>query len=221
VAATKDLLGQAVGFYGRCLCRSRAAAAAAVLTTCAPWRVECGPCLAQSRRLVGRSRPRCAELAHLLADTRCDFLGRGINYPIATGWGPQTQGISYIHRGVTSREMKQRTDRPARFLGCRWCPIAMPGSRLRQGASPMPGGQARDAQLSVAGARTLTPELFSMSCVRCLRLRAALALLNGDSECRCSSYHIAAHRGPLMSISRATLAKSVTVSDRLPCPRSF
>jgi glucosamine--fructose-6-phosphate aminotransferase (isomerizing) len=82
------------------------------------------------------------DLAHSFGDTQ-DFiyLGRGINFPIALEGALKLKEISYIHaEGYPAGEMKHG---PIALLDAKVpvVAIAMPGSRLRQGAFQRPGSQ--------------------------------------------------------------------------------
>ncbi|MGA1304615.1 MAG: glutamine--fructose-6-phosphate transaminase (isomerizing), partial [Cyanobium sp.] len=151
VAATKTFLGQLLAFYGLALAFAerrqgrpgvpgpeRLAALAGQLRSLPE----------VMRQVVDDHDQRCAELAHLFADTQdVIFLGRGINYPIAMEGALKLKEISYIHaEGYPAGEMKHG---PIALLDARVpvVSIAVPGTVFDKVLSNAQEAKARDAQL--------------------------------------------------------------------------
>ncbi|MEB3271645.1 MAG: glutamine--fructose-6-phosphate transaminase (isomerizing) [Synechococcus sp.] len=214
VAATKTFLGQLLAFYG-------------LAVACAEHRgpVAGGPDPARLKALVEQLRGlpavlrqlvedhdrRCAELAHLFADTQdVIFLGRGINYPIAMEGALKLKEISYIHaEGYPAGEMKHG---PIALLDARVpvVSIAVPGSVFDKVLSNAQEAKARDAQLlGVAPACADTEQLFDLL-LPLPEVDELLSPLLTVIPMQLLSYHIAAHRGLDVDQPR-NLAKSVTV----------
>jgi glucosamine--fructose-6-phosphate aminotransferase (isomerizing) len=232
VAATKTFLGQLLAFYGLALAfaeRRRLAAAAlagggqppagspgrseAPLRSAIELRrladgIRLLPGLLQ--QLVEDHDQRCAELAHLFADTQdVIFLGRGINYPIAMEGALKLKEISYIHaEGYPAGEMKHG---PIALLDARVpvVSIAVPGTVFDKVLSNAQEAKARDAQLIGVAPDCPDTELFDLL----LPLPVVDELLSPlltVIPMQLLSYHIAAHRGLDVDQPR-NLAKSVTV----------
>jgi len=154
---------------------------------------------------------RCAELAHLFADTQdVIFLGRGINYPIAMEGALKLKEISYIHaEGYPAGEMKHG---PIALLDARVpvVSIAVPGTVFDKVLSNAQEAKARDAQLlGVAPACPDTEQLFDLL-LPLPEVDELLSPLLTVIPMQLLSYHIAAHRGLDVDQPR-NLAKSVTV----------
>jgi glucosamine--fructose-6-phosphate aminotransferase (isomerizing) len=214
VAATKTFLGQLLAFYGLAIAFAERRG-----------HVAGGPEPARLRTLVEQLRAlpalltalvedhdrRCAELAHLFADTQdVIFLGRGINYPIAMEGALKLKEISYIHaEGYPAGEMKHG---PIALLDARVpvVSIAVPGSVFDKVLSNAQEAKARDAQLlGVAPACPDTEQLFDLL-LPLPEVDELLSPLLTVIPMQLLSYHIAAHRGLDVDQPR-NLAKSVTV----------
>ena len=214
VAATKTFLGQLLAFYGLAL---------AFAERRRP--LPGGPDPARLRALAEQLRQlpallqvlvedhdrRCAELAHLFADTQdVIFLGRGINYPIAMEGALKLKEISYIHaEGYPAGEMKHG---PIALLDARVpvVSIAVPGTVFDKVLSNAQEAKARDAQLlGVAPACGDTEDLFDLL-LPLPEVDELLSPLLTVIPMQLLSYHIAAHRGLDVDQPR-NLAKSVTV----------
>lgn len=214
VAATKTFLGQLLAFYGLAIAFAERRG-----------HVAGGPDPARLRALVEQLRAlpaqltalvedhdrRCAELAHLFADTQdVIFLGRGINYPIAMEGALKLKEISYIHaEGYPAGEMKHG---PIALLDARVpvVSIAVPGTVFDKVLSNAQEAKARDAQLlGVAPACADTEQLFDLL-LPLPEVDELLSPLLTVIPMQLLSYHIAAHRGLDVDQPR-NLAKSVTV----------
>jgi len=232
VAATKTFLGQLLAFYGLALSfadrRLQAAAAQAAGTPPPPGTP--GPSEApipsadelrqlaegirslpaQLQALVDDHDQRCAELAHLFAETQdVIFLGRGINCPIAMEGALKLKEISYIHaEGYPAGEMKHG---PIALLDARVpvVSIAVPGSVFDKVLSNAQEAKARDAQLIGVAPRCADTELFDLL-LPLPEVDELLTPLLTVIPMQLLSYHIAAHRGLDVDQPR-NLAKSVTV----------
>jgi glucosamine--fructose-6-phosphate aminotransferase (isomerizing) len=232
VAATKTFLGQLLAFYGLALAfaerRSLAVAALAAGKAApagSPGRSEAPlrsaaelhslanglramPDLLQ--RLVEDHDQRCAELAHLFAETQdVIFLGRGINYPIAMEGALKLKEISYIHaEGYPAGEMKHG---PIALLDARVpvVSIAVPGTVFDKVLSNAQEAKARDAQLIGVAPDCPDSELFDLL-LPLPEVDELLSPLLTVIPMQLLSYHIAAHRGLDVDQPR-NLAKSVTV----------
>ncbi len=214
VAATKTFLGQLLAFYGLAVAfaerrghgsggpdpqRLRALVA----------ELRGLPALLQ--QLVESHDQRCADLAHLFAETQdVIFLGRGINYPIAMEGALKLKEISYIHaEGYPAGEMKHG---PIALLDARVpvVSIAVPGTVFEKVLSNAQEAKARDAQLiGVAPACPDTEQLFDLL-LPLPEVDELLSPLLTVIPMQLLSYHIAAHRGLDVDQPR-NLAKSVTV----------
>ena len=107
VAATKTFLGQLLAFYGLAVGDSPPGGVSARIRRLPALVQELRQLPDQLRALVDDHDQRSAELAHRFAETQdVIFLGRGINYPIASG-----RARSNSKRSVTSM---LRAIRPAR-----------------------------------------------------------------------------------------------------------
>jgi glucosamine--fructose-6-phosphate aminotransferase (isomerizing) len=214
VAATKTFLGQLLAFYGLAIAFAERRG-----------HVAGGPEPARLQALVEQLRAlpsllsalveehdrRCAELAHLFADTQdVIFLGRGINYPIAMEGALKLKEISYIHaEGYPAGEMKHG---PIALLDARVpvVSIAVPGTVFDKVLSNAQEAKARDAQLlGVAPACPDTEQLFDLL-LPLPEVDELLSPLLTVIPMQLLSYHIAAHRGLDVDQPR-NLAKSVTV----------
>jgi len=214
VAATKTFLGQLLAFYGLVLAFAERRG-----------HISGGPDPARLSALVEQLRQlpsllqslvedhdrRCAELAHLFADTQdVIFLGRGINYPIAMEGALKLKEISYIHaEGYPAGEMKHG---PIALLDARVpvVSIAVPGTVFDKVLSNAQEAKARDAQLlGVAPACADTEDLFDLL-LPLPEVDELLSPLLTVIPMQLLSYHIAAHRGLDVDQPR-NLAKSVTV----------
>ncbi|MEI8250941.1 MAG: glutamine--fructose-6-phosphate transaminase (isomerizing) [Synechococcus sp. ELA057] len=214
VAATKTFLGQLLAFYGLALAFAERRG-----------HISGGPDPARLKALVEQLRQlpaqlqalvedhdrRCAELAHLFADTQdVIFLGRGINYPIAMEGALKLKEISYIHaEGYPAGEMKHG---PIALLDARVpvVSIAVPGLVFDKVLSNAQEAKARDAQLlGVAPACADTEDLFDLL-LPLPEVDELLSPLLTVIPMQLLSYHIAAHRGLDVDQPR-NLAKSVTV----------
>ena len=209
VAATKTFLGQLLAFYGLALAfaerrssRSPTQLQALVLG------LRALPALL--KELVEDHDRRCADLAHLFADTQdVIFLGRGINYPIALEGALKLKEISYIHaEGYPAGEMKHG---PIALLDSRVpvVSIAMPGVVFEKVLSNAQEAKARDAQLIGVAPEGPDTALFDVL-LPVPAVDELLSPLLTVIPMQLLSYHIAAHRGLDVDQPR-NLAKSVTV----------
>ena len=213
VAATKTFMGQLLACYGLALAFAerrqgrpgvpgpeRLAALAAQLRSLPE----------VMRRLVDDHDQRCAELAHLFADTQdVIFLGRGINYPIAMEGALKLKEISYIHaEGYPAGEMKHG---PIALLDAKVpvVSIAVPGLVFEKVLSNAQEAKARDAQLVGVAPDCPDAELFDVL-LPVPVVDELLSPLLTVIPMQLLSYHIAAHRGLDVDQPR-NLAKSVTV----------
>ena len=215
VAATKTFLGQLLAFYGLTLAFAERRAAAGRPGAPSPERLrqlaeELRQIPALLQRLVEDHDERCAELAHLFADTQdVIFLGRGINYPIAMEGALKLKEISYIHaEGYPAGEMKHG---PIALLDARVpvVSIAVPGSVFDKVLSNAQEAKARDARLLGVAPSCPDTELFDML-LPLPEVDELLSPLLTVIPMQLLSYHIAAHRGLDVDQPR-NLAKSVTV----------
>ena len=215
VAATKTFLGQLLAFYGLTLAFAERRAAAGRPGAPSPERLrqlaeELRQIPALLQRLVEDHDERCAELAHLFADTQdVIFLGRGINYPIAMEGALKLKEISYIHaEGYPAGEMKHG---PIALLDARVpvVSIAVPGSVFDKVLSNAQEAKARDARLLGVAPACPDTELFDML-LPLPEVDELLSPLLTVIPMQLLSYHIAAHRGLDVDQPR-NLAKSVTV----------
>jgi glucosamine--fructose-6-phosphate aminotransferase (isomerizing) len=213
VAATKTFLGQLLAFYGLALAfaerrgGSRQGRGPAELRALA---AELRRLPALLQQLVADHDSRCAELAHLFADTQdVIFLGRGINYPIAMEGALKLKEISYIHaEGYPAGEMKHG---PIALLDARVpvVSIAVPGTVFDKVLSNAQEAKARDAQLIGVAPAGPDTELFDVL-LPLPQVDELLSPLLTVIPMQLLSYHIAAHRGLDVDQPR-NLAKSVTV----------
>jgi glucosamine--fructose-6-phosphate aminotransferase (isomerizing) len=213
VAATKTFLGQLLAFYGLALAFAERREGRPGVPGPGQLRAlvsQLRGLPAVLRDLVEDHDGRCAELAHLFADTRdVIFLGRGINYPIAMEGALKLKEISYIHaEGYPAGEMKHG---PIALLDARVpvVSIAVPGTVFEKVLSNAQEAKARDAQLIGVAPPCPDTELFDLL----LPLPAVEELLSPlltVIPMQLLSYHIAAHRGLDVDQPR-NLAKSVTV----------
>ncbi|MFN9547798.1 MAG: glutamine--fructose-6-phosphate transaminase (isomerizing) [Cyanobacteriota bacterium] len=213
VAATKTFLGQLLSFYGLALAfaerrQGRAGVPDGAQLEALALQLRGLPTVL--RTLVEDHDGRCAELAHLFAETRdVIFLGRGINYPIAMEGALKLKEISYIHaEGYPAGEMKHG---PIALLDARVpvVSIAVPGAVFDKVLSNAQEAKARDAQLIGVAPACPDTELFDLL----LPLPPVAELLSPlltVIPMQLLSYHIAAHRGLDVDQPR-NLAKSVTV----------
>jgi glucosamine--fructose-6-phosphate aminotransferase (isomerizing) len=215
VAATKTFLGQLLAFYGLTLAFAERRATAGRPGAPSPERLrqlaeELRQIPALLQRLVEDHDERCAELAHLFADTQdVIFLGRGINYPIAMEGALKLKEISYIHaEGYPAGEMKHG---PIALLDARVpvVSIAVPGSVFDKVLSNAQEAKARDARLLGVAPACPDTELFDML-LPLPEVDELLSPLLTVIPMQLLSYHIAAHRGLDVDQPR-NLAKSVTV----------
>jgi glucosamine--fructose-6-phosphate aminotransferase (isomerizing) len=215
VAATKTFLGQLLAFYGLSLAFAERRAAAG--RPGAPSAIRLRQLADELRqlpellqRLVEDHDQRCAELAHLFADTQdVIFLGRGINYPIAMEGALKLKEISYIHaEGYPAGEMKHG---PIALLDARVpvVSIAVPGTVFDKVLSNAQEAKARDAQLLGVAPACPDTELFDLL-LPLPEVDELLSPLLTVIPMQLLSYHIAAHRGLDVDQPR-NLAKSVTV----------
>ncbi|MFM7266117.1 MAG: glutamine--fructose-6-phosphate transaminase (isomerizing), partial [Cyanobium sp.] len=215
VAATKTFLGQLLAFYGLSLAFAERRAAAGHASAPTPARLR--QLAAELRELPGLLQRvvedhdgRCAELAHLFADTQdVIFLGRGINYPIAMEGALKLKEISYIHaEGYPAGEMKHG---PIALLDARVpvVSIAVPGSVFDKVLSNAQEAKARDARLLGVAPACPDTELFDLL-LPLPEVDELLSPLLTVIPMQLLSYHIAAHRGLDVDQPR-NLAKSVTV----------
>jgi glucosamine--fructose-6-phosphate aminotransferase (isomerizing) len=215
VAATKTFLGQLLAFYGLTLAFAERRSAAGRPGAPTPERLrqlaeELRQLPALLQRLVEDHDGRCAELAHLFADTQdVIFLGRGINYPIAMEGALKLKEISYIHaEGYPAGEMKHG---PIALLDARVpvVSIAVPGSVFDKVLSNAQEAKARDARLLGVAPACPDTELFDLL-LPLPEVDELLSPLLTVIPMQLLSYHIAAHRGLDVDQPR-NLAKSVTV----------
>ncbi|WP_216901802.1 glutamine--fructose-6-phosphate transaminase (isomerizing) [Synechococcus sp. CCY 9618] len=217
VAATKTFLGQLLAFYGLAVAfAERRGGTAHPLgggRTPAQLRAlveELRTLPAVLQELVEDHDRRCAELAHLFADTQdVIFLGRGINYPIAMEGALKLKEISYIHaEGYPAGEMKHG---PIALLDSRVpvVSIAVPGTVFEKVLSNAQEAKARDAQLIGVAPACPDTELFDVL-LPLPEVDELLSPLLTVIPMQLLSYHIAAHRGLDVDQPR-NLAKSVTV----------
>ena len=213
VAATKTFLGQLLAFYGLALAFAerrghRAGGPDPARLRALVEQLRLVPALLQT--LVEDHDRRCAELAHLFADTQdVIFLGRGINYPIAMEGALKLKEISYIHaEGYPAGEMKHG---PIALLDARVpvVSIAMPGTVFEKVLSNAQEAKARDAQLIGVAPKGPDTELFDVL-LPVPAVDELLSPLLTVIPMQLLSYHIAAHRGLDVDQPR-NLAKSVTV----------
>ena len=213
VAATKTFLGQLLAFYGLALAFAERRGGRPGV----PGLERLEALAAQLRglpevmnQLVEDHDRRCAELAHLFADTQdVIFLGRGINYPIAMEGALKLKEISYIHaEGYPAGEMKHG---PIALLDSRVpvVSIAVPGTVFDKVLSNAQEAKARDAQLIGVAPACPDTELFDLL-LPLPPLEELLSPLLTVIPMQLLSYHIAAHRGLDVDQPR-NLAKSVTV----------
>ncbi|MFN6339178.1 MAG: glutamine--fructose-6-phosphate transaminase (isomerizing) [Cyanobacteriota bacterium] len=213
VAATKTFLGQLLAFYGLALAfaERRAGLPGALeaerLEVLADQLRGLPEVMA---RLVEDHDGRCADLAHLFADTQdVIFLGRGINYPIAMEGALKLKEISYIHaEGYPAGEMKHG---PIALLDARVpvVSIAVPGTVFDKVLSNAQEAKARDAKLIGVAPACADTELFDLL-LPLPPVEELLSPLLTVIPMQLLSYHIAAHRGLDVDQPR-NLAKSVTV----------
>ena len=209
VAATKTFLGQLLAFYGLALAFAERRSSRSPSQLQALVRgLRALP--AQLKELVEDHDRRCADLAHLFADTQdVIFLGRGINYPIALEGALKLKEISYIHaEGYPAGEMKHG---PIALLDARVpvVSIAMPGVVFDKVLSNAQEAKARDAQLIGVAPDGPDTALFDVL-LPVPAVEELLSPLLTVIPMQLLSYHIAAHRGLDVDQPR-NLAKSVTV----------
>ena len=213
VAATKTFLGQLLAFYGLALAFAERRQGRPGVPT--PERLAALAGQLRSlpevmRQVVDDHDQRCAEVAHLFADTQdVIFLGRGINYPIAMEGALKLKEISYIHaEGYPAGEMKHG---PIALLDARVpvVSIAVPGTVFDKVLSNAQEAKARDAQLIGVAPSCGDTELFDLL-LPLPPLEELLSPLLTVIPMQLLSYHIAAHRGLDVDQPR-NLAKSVTV----------
>ncbi|MEB3265132.1 MAG: glutamine--fructose-6-phosphate transaminase (isomerizing) [Cyanobacteriota bacterium] len=213
VAATKTFLGQLLAFYGLALAFAERRGHA--VGTADPARLrqlveQLRQVPALLQELVLDHDQRCAELAHLFADTQdVIFLGRGINYPIAMEGALKLKEISYIHaEGYPAGEMKHG---PIALLDARVpvVSIAVPGRVFDKVLSNAQEAKARDARLLGVAPACADTELFDLL-LPLPEVDELLSPLLTVIPMQLLSYHIAAHRGLDVDQPR-NLAKSVTV----------
>jgi len=213
VAATKTFLGQLLAFYGLALAFAERCQGESGV----PGPERLAELAAQLRalpevmsQLVEDHDQRCAELAHLFAETQdVIFLGRGINYPIAMEGALKLKEISYIHaEGYPAGEMKHG---PIALLDARVpvVSIAVPGTVFDKVLSNAQEAKARDAQLIGVGPACPDTDLFDLL-LPLPPVEELLSPLLTVIPMQLLSYHIAAHRGLDVDQPR-NLAKSVTV----------
>jgi glucosamine--fructose-6-phosphate aminotransferase (isomerizing) len=213
VAATKTFLGQLLAFYGLALAfaeRRQGRPGVPGPERLAALAVQLRGLPEVMRQVVDDHDQRCAELAHLFADTQdVIFLGRGINYPIAMEGALKLKEISYIHaEGYPAGEMKHG---PIALLDARVpvVSIAVPGTVFDKVLSNAQEAKARDAQLIGVAPVCGDTELFDLL-LPLPELEELLSPLLTVIPMQLLSYHIAAHRGLDVDQPR-NLAKSVTV----------
>ena len=213
VAATKTFLGQLLAFYGLALAfaerrEGQPGVPGADRLQVLASQLRGLPALL--RELVDDHDGRCADLAHLFAETRdVIFLGRGINYPIAMEGALKLKEISYIHaEGYPAGEMKHG---PIALLDARVpvVSIAVPGTVFEKVLSNAQEAKARDAQLIGVAPACPDTELFDLL-LPLPPIEELLSPLLTVIPMQLLSYHIAAHRGLDVDQPR-NLAKSVTV----------
>jgi len=213
VAATKTFLGQLLAFYGLALAFAERREGQPGVPGADRLQVLAGQLRglpALLRELVDDHDGRCADLAHLFAETRdVIFLGRGINYPIAMEGALKLKEISYIHaEGYPAGEMKHG---PIALLDARVpvVSIAVPGTVFEKVLSNAQEAKARDAQLIGVAPACPDTELFDLL-LPLPPIEELLSPLLTVIPMQLLSYHIAAHRGLDVDQPR-NLAKSVTV----------
>jgi glucosamine--fructose-6-phosphate aminotransferase (isomerizing) len=213
VAATKTFLGQLLAFYGLALAfaeRRQGRPGVPDLAHLEALARQLRGLPAVLRELVDDHDGRCADLAHLFAETRdVIFLGRGINYPIAMEGALKLKEISYIHaEGYPAGEMKHG---PIALLDARVpvVSIAVPGTVFDKVLSNAQEAKARDAQLLGVAPACPDTELFDLL-LPLPPIEELLSPLLTVIPMQLLSYHIAAHRGLDVDQPR-NLAKSVTV----------
>jgi glucosamine--fructose-6-phosphate aminotransferase (isomerizing) len=213
VAATKTFLGQLLAFYGLALAfaeRRQGLPGVPDLPYLRSLARQLRDLPSVLRDLVEDHDGRCADLAHLFAETRdVIFLGRGINYPIAMEGALKLKEISYIHaEGYPAGEMKHG---PIALLDARVpvVSIAVPGTVFDKVLSNAQEAKARDAQLIGVAPACPDTELFDLL-LPLPPIEEILSPLLTVIPMQLLSYHIAAHRGLDVDQPR-NLAKSVTV----------
>ncbi|MFN7677765.1 MAG: glutamine--fructose-6-phosphate transaminase (isomerizing) [Cyanobacteriota bacterium] len=213
VAATKTFLGQLLAFYGLALAFAERRQGRPGVPSLGRLELLAGALKAVPAVLQGLVEDhdrRCAELAHLFADTRdVIFLGRGINYPIAMEGALKLKEISYIHaEGYPAGEMKHG---PIALLDAHVpvVSIAVPGTVFDKVLSNAQEAKARDAQLIGVAPACADTELFDLL-LPLPPVEELLSPLLTVIPMQLLSYHIAAHRGLDVDQPR-NLAKSVTV----------
>jgi glucosamine--fructose-6-phosphate aminotransferase (isomerizing) len=213
VAATKTFLGQLLAFYGLALAfaeRRQGKPGVPAAPRLEEIASELRGLPSMLRELVDDHDRRCADLAHLFAETRdVIFLGRGINYPIAMEGALKLKEISYIHaEGYPAGEMKHG---PIALLDARVpvVSIAVPGTVFDKVLSNAQEAKARDAQLLGVAPASADTELFDLL-LPLPPIDELLSPLLTIIPMQLLSYHIAAHRGLDVDQPR-NLAKSVTV----------
>ncbi|MFN9532524.1 MAG: glutamine--fructose-6-phosphate transaminase (isomerizing), partial [Cyanobacteriota bacterium] len=213
VAATKPFLGQLLAFYGLALAfaeRRSGQPGVPGAERLAELAAQLRSLPEVMRQLVDDHDGRCAELAHLFAETQdVIFLGRGINYPIAMEGALKLKEISYIHaEGYPAGEMKHG---PIALLDARVpvVSIAVPGTVFDKVLSNAQEAKARDAQLIGVAPVCGDTELFDLL-LPLPSVEELLSPLLTVIPMQLLSYHIAAHRGLDVDQPR-NLAKSVTV----------
>ncbi|MFN9644451.1 MAG: glutamine--fructose-6-phosphate transaminase (isomerizing) [Cyanobacteriota bacterium] len=213
VAATKTFLGQLLAFYGLALAfaeRRQGLPGVADQPRLRALAHQLRDLPSVMRDLVEDHDGRCADLAHLFAETRdVIFLGRGINYPIAMEGALKLKEISYIHaEGYPAGEMKHG---PIALLDARVpvVSIAVPGTVFDKVLSNAQEAKARDAQLIGVAPACPDTELFDLL-LPLPPIEEILSPLLTIIPMQLLSYHIAAHRGLDVDQPR-NLAKSVTV----------
>jgi glucosamine--fructose-6-phosphate aminotransferase (isomerizing) len=213
VAATKTFLGQLLAFYGLALAfaeRRQGQPGVPNMERLQSLASQLRGLPVVLRELVEDHDVRCANLAHLFAETRdVIFLGRGINYPIAMEGALKLKEISYIHaEGYPAGEMKHG---PIALLDSRVpvVSIAVPGTVFDKVLSNAQEAKARDAQLIGVAPACPDSELFDLL-LPLPEVEELLSPLLTVIPMQLLSYHIAAHRGLDVDQPR-NLAKSVTV----------
>jgi glucosamine--fructose-6-phosphate aminotransferase (isomerizing) len=213
VAATKTFLGQLLAFYGLALAfaeRRQGRPGVPDLAHLEALARQLRGLPAVLRELVDDHDGRCADLAHLFAETRdVIFLGRGINYPIAMEGALKLKEISYIHaEGYPAGEMKHG---PIALLDARVpvVSIAVPGTVFDKVLSNAQEAKARDAQLLGVAPACPDTELFDLL-LPLPPIEELLSPLLTVIPMQLLSSHIAAPRGLDVEQPR-NLAKSVTV----------
>jgi glucosamine--fructose-6-phosphate aminotransferase (isomerizing) len=213
VAATKTFLGQLLAFYGLALAfaeRRQGLPGVPDLPHLRALARQLRDLPSVLRDLVEDHDGRCADLAHLFAETRdVIFLGRGINYPIAMEGALKLKEISYIHaEGYPAGEMKHG---PIALLDAKVpvVSIAVPGTVFDKVLSNAQEAKARDAQLIGVAPACPDTELFDLL-LPLPPIEEILSPLLTVIPMQLLSYHIAAHRGLDVDQPR-NLAKSVTV----------